>query len=261
MASGPRTPASQAPELELPRRISWSQHRAWLDHNWKAGIHVSTIAVTGDGKSYLMRHGLLPLWEDYRVLIIDSKGGRDETWQGYGQVVHAFPEAELRRRPGAEPGPRIYRLVVPGYEWRPEMKRDSDGVRRARAVVGQALSLVYQQGHWVLVIDETRSVTDSPEQFGLGLRGLVVNDWRMGRALDLTVLAGTQAPRYQPSEFYDQVGWLYIGPTLDGRSLDRLDEIGGDTQAIQAALPHLGEHEFLWVRRRTREMAIVRVGS
>lgn len=243
-----------------PRRISWSQHRAWLDHNWQAGIHVSIIAITGDGKSYLVRHGLLPLWEDgYRALVIDSKGGRDVTWQGYGQVVHRFPENELRGRPPEEQGPRVYRLVVPGYEWTPQMKRDSDGVRRARAVVGEALSLAYQQGNWLIVVDETRSLTDSPEQFGLGLRGLLVNDWRMGRALGITVVAGTQAPRFQPSEFYDQVGWLYIGPTLDGRSQDRLDEIGGDTQAIRAALPHLQEHEFLWVRRRTGEMAIVRV--
>lgn len=254
-------PASSRTEPELPRRISWSQHRAWLDHNWKSGIHVSLIAVTGDGKSYLIRRGLLPLWEQWRVLVVDSKGGRDETWQGYGQVVDRFPAQELRGQPPQDGQPRVYRLVVPGYEWSPHMKRDSDGVRRARLVVGEALNLAYQQGHWTIVIDETRAVTDSPEQFGLGLRGLLVTDWRMGRALDLTVVAGTQAPRYQPSEFYDQVGWLYIGPTLDGRSLDRLDEIGGDTEAIRAALPHLQEHEFLWVRRRTREMAIVRVGA
>jgi hypothetical protein len=253
-------PPGSETEVQLPPRIEWAQHRAWLDHHWLAGQHVSIIAPTGGGKSYLIRHGLLPLWEEYRVLIIDSKGGEDATWAGYGQVVHEFPAAERGGQPpDREQGPRIYRLISPGFEWSPALKRESDGLRRARTVVGSALDLAFRQRDWVIVADETRALTDSVASFGLGLRGLLEMIWQRGRALNVTLVAGTQAPRYVPSSFYDQPSLVYVGRTLDGRAQDRLDEIGGDTRAIQATMRALRRRDFLVVERDSGRMLITQV--
>lgn len=247
-----------ATEVETPRRIPWRQHQAWLDHNWHPGQHISIIAPTGGGKSYLIRHGLLPNWSDYRVLLIDVKGD-DPTYAGFGQVVSAVPEHERNNQPPQDRRERVYRLVVPEWDWQPG-KRDTAGLEKARTVAGHALSQTYRQGKWVVVLDETRALSDSTTAFGLGLRGLLENDWQRGRSREITVIAGTQAPRYVPSSFYDMPSVLYIGRILDGRARERLSEIGGDTKAIEAVIPNLRRYEWLVVERDTGNMTITMVG-
>lgn len=276
MPSVPRPPRPYVPSLrgqraetrppaELPPRVPWRVHAAWLDAHWHAGQHLSIIAPTGGGKSYLIRHGLLPLWshEDpqlsYRALIIDVKGD-DPTYAGYGIVTHGFPQQEEGGRPPQDQQTRVYRLVVPRFEWSPSLKRESEGVYRARTIVGNALDRCYAQGQWLVVIDETRALSDSIQNFGLGLRGLLENIWQRGRSREVTMIAGTQAPRYVPSSFYDQPSLMYIGRTLDDRARDRLSEIGGDTRIIEATMPVLQPRQFLVVERDTGRMGIVQVG-
>jgi hypothetical protein len=257
-------PPADSPELAaaaLPKRISWAQHRAWLDHNWHRGQHVSIIAATGDGKSYLVREGLLPLWADYRVLILDVKGD-DETLAGLGQLVHSFPAVEDNPQQQPPAGERVYRLLVPEFEWSPRSgskRRDSPGLRRAQEVAGTALHRCYQQGDWLIVLDEARAIVDNEQAFGLGLRGVVENIWQRGRSRGVALVSCTQQPLWMPSSFYSQPSVLYIARMLEPPT-NRLREIGGDTQLMRRTLPKLARYEFLVVERGGRT-GIVKVGA
>lgn len=251
-------------DLELPRekivvrRIPWRQHRAWLDHNWQSGQHVSIIVRTGGGKSYLVRYGLLPLWQLYRVLILDMKGGRDETLEGWGELVDEYPAREREAEDYQQPGERIYRLVVPEFEFNPR-KRDTEGMQKAREVAGKALDECYKAGHWLVYVDEAQPLCDSQNSYGLGLQGPLRQIWQRGRSRGVTLVAATQEPLWVPNVYYSQPTHLYIGAEVDPGS-EHLRDIGGDRRAVVAALAALRQHEFLFISREPRAMWITKVG-
>jgi|SRR5579884_1674875 len=245
--------------ITLPRRIPWRQHRAWLDQHWHAGQHVSIVAATGGGKSYLIRHGLLPLWRQYRTLLIDVKGD-DATYAGYGVPVTRIPEAELSRegpRPAGQ-GERLYRLIVPEFEYQPG-RPDRVGLRKAQEVAGRAIDQAYKSGLWVVVLDEARAVVDSPQSFGLGLRGLVENIWQRGRSRGVTLIAATQQPLWMPSSFYTQPSLIYLSRMLEPPT-EHFREVGGNSRVIREVVTRLERYEFLVIERDSGRMAIVRVG-
>lgn len=243
-----------ATELAPAARIPWAQHRAWLDHNWAAGMHVSVVVATGGGKSHLVRHGLLPLWEDYRVLLFDVKGD-DPTLGGWGQVVHGYPEQEERQP--QDDRQRLYRLVVPEWEFDPH-RRSTGGLDRARREAGGALDRAYKAGRWVLDLDEARAFTDNVSEFGLGLRGVVENIWVRGRSREVTLVACTQQPVWMPSSFYSQPALIYIGAEVDLAN-DHLRDIGGDRDQLRRAVAQLQQFEFVAVYRRPpRQLWIVK---
>lgn len=224
-------------------KVKWEEHVDALDEAWEPGEHASVIAPTGEGKSWIMRH-LLELWTQDRVLLIDVKGD-DELWtRGDFMTVSEFPtwwqQDRAKRR-----GRQWYRLVLP-----PPTER-----QKARQVVHQALNHAYKAGNWVIVIDETRAITDTRPP-ALALNGHLDAIWLRGRSRRITLIAATQAPRWVPSSFYDQPRRLWIGYVGDGRARDRLDEIGGDTRQLVEEVNHLQEHEFVYATRR--QMYIVK---
>jgi hypothetical protein len=245
-----------------PYRVPWSQHRSWLDHHWFPGQHVSVVGVTGGGKSYLVRHGLLPLWRHHRVLIVDVKGD-DPSLSGVGQVVSGLPAEEGpqgRFHGERDPDqPRWYRLVVPEWDFEAG-KRQTSGLERAQRVAGETLHEAYLQGDWVLVLDEARAITDPTNTFGLGLRGVAENIWQRGRSRRVTLIACTQQPLWMPSSFYSQPSLVYLGRMLEPPTA-HFREIGGDTRLIRNLVPLLGRWEWLFVERDSGRMSIVKVGG
>lgn len=237
-------------------RISWKQHRSWLDHNWKAGQHVSVVTKTGGGKSYLVRNGLHPLWIAYRTLIFDLKGD-DETLAGWGEPVDGYPGREIQAEDEAQRGERTYRLLVPEFEFNPE-KHHTEGLKKARRVAGMALDRTYKEGKWLVILDETQPFADNQNAFGLGLQGLLRQIWQRGRSREVTLIACTQEPLWMPGPFYSQCSFIYIGQEVDPKA-EHLQSIGGSQKAIRAGIEALEEHEFLFVSRTPREYAIVKV--
>ncbi|HJS94527.1 MAG TPA: hypothetical protein VJ741_09700 [Solirubrobacteraceae bacterium] len=254
----PASNTSTGDEAAVAPRIPWAQHRAWLDHHWEAGMHVSGVVQTGGGKSYLTRYGLLPLWTDYRTLYFDVKGD-DPTLAGLGRPVREFPDEERGSGPQDDES-RIYRLLVPEWEF-DASRRSTGGLERARRVAGGALDRAYKQGDWLLVLDETRAFTDTANEFGLGLRGVVENIWQRGRSRRVTLIALTQQPVWMPSSFYSQCTLMYVGAEVD-LSNEHMRDIGGDRDALRRAVSELREHEFVAIYRRPpRQMWITKVAA
>lgn len=224
--------------------IPWEDHREILADTWDAREtpHVSIIGVTGGGKSYLWRNGLLPLLREERVLIIDVKHD-DASLADIPNVsrIHKIPHALRRKiRDDAE----IYQLLA--------VNRDQ---------VREALTTAYREGNWTIILDETRAITDKSP--GFSLAGETDAIWLRGRSRGVSLVAATQAPRFVPASFYEQASHIYIGPILDKRARRRLQEIGGDSDAIDKYLGLLRRYEYLYVgplnESGRREMHITKV--
>jgi hypothetical protein len=184
------------------------------------------MGQNGAGKSYLIVHGLLPLAVDDRVLIIDNKGD-DPVLNAAG----AKPIRQLPRRMSrvtfddGKPKSQWYRLVV------------YDELARAQDQVGNAIQQVYSEGEWLVVVDETRAVSD-PRSPGLGLQPELDRLWLRGRSRRIPVIASTQAPRWVPSSFYDQCQFVWCSRIRDDKAHQRIMEIGSMTRAH---IPHIAQ--------------------
>ena len=218
---GPLVPPEGGPtriEARSWRSVADYVHGEWLPDT---SPHHAVVAQTRAGKSTLIRHGILPLVAHDRVLILDSKGGNDATWAGCGRPVSRFPSKLLRRaRENDEPREHWYRLVIPL-----EHTAGRTAVR-GREVVADALDKVIREGQWVVVVDETRHITDATNP-GLNLRGPYEQLLLRGGSHGVMVISGTQAPRWVPSSFYDSAGFAWFGHLRDRVAHKRILEVGG----------------------------------
>lgn len=242
-------------------RVEWDVFAAHLHEEWKAGEHASLFAPTDGGKTHFIRFGLLPFWWRYPVLWLKFKP-RDSTLDGMRNRVPDYPGWDRRFKyrhraldsPDWDKDPEHFIVELPTYEWKAGAA--SEGVRRAREAAGKCLDRAYHEGGWVIVLDEVRAFSDV-EPPALQLRPLLENNWQRGRSQPLTVIAATQQPANAPSSMYDQPRWVFLGRQLDMGRHERIGEIGGNTEAIEAALPGLQHREFIAVDRREGDMWIV----
>lgn len=183
------------------------------------------MGQNGSGKSHLIVYGLLPLCTDDKVCIIDSKNDPTDPIASSGaRTVRRLPTKRQRLiQDDGKPKSAWYRLPV----W--------DEVSRAQDQVGAALQQMYDEGDWVVVIDETRAISD-PKSPGLGLQPELDRLWLRGRSRHVAVIASTQAPRWVPSSFYDQCQFVWCSRIRDDRAHQRIMEIGSMTRAH---IPHI----------------------
>lgn len=226
--------ATDATPDQYPWR-PWSQVRALVNKMWDPENipHHSIIAQTRGGKSYLAVNGILELCRNDRVLIIDTKG--DDPSTQVGKVVKSLPKhtwySAMGRRQD-KPYEKWYRLVAP---------KDR---RRAHDMVGEALDTAYDEGEWVVYIDEAWEVTGRGEE-GLGLEGMMNMLWRKGGYRHVSVVAGTQTPVAVPRLFYDQAGFAWVGCIRDEDRQKRLLEIGGLSKKDLPILSTLRRRQWL----------------
>ena len=221
------------------QRVSWEHTRLRLDQFWTASEspHHSIIGLTGSGKSYLVRHGILPLATWDRVLIIDVKGD-DPTLRGLGKPVTRIPHHIWRssRQLMQEKRPKDnwFRLVV-----------TDQGLKAAHAQVHEAFKRVWTEGEWVVVIDEVRALVDTPSGMGLGHKGWWTQLMLRGRSKGISVINLTQEPSWVPSAFYTQPSFLWLGRVEDERAHKRISEVGA-SRGLMPVLPTIPKRKFLY---------------
>lgn len=256
----------QKPSVDIPR-VPWEVFDKWLAKNLEGGEHISIFASTGDGKTHLIRHGLLPHFQRDPVLILDVKRDRG-TLSGIGKIIQGFPTWDQRlkyriRKHNSNKwkrDPEWYRLQPPMYRWSEQPRQENREWRKARNAVGTAVDKVMHEGGWCLVADDVALITDT-RQPSLNLAAPMRNVWKMGRDRPVTLIAATQQPAGAPSEMYDQPTHLFLGGSEDERRHERLAEIGGNRKLLTETVNTLQEKEFLYVHGRKtngrRIMAIV----
>lgn len=170
--------------------------------------HHVVFGTTGSGKSYLIRYGILPIREDARTLILDLKGGRDPLWSGYGQPVTQLPAGFAHAGDG--PARMRYRLIVDR----------ADAKRQVRRALDQVLS----EGHCVVVIDESKTIS---QVGGLALGAQLEALINEGRGLGVTVVLGAQSAAWAMPAVKDQAGALWIGRQRNAKAARELADIAG----------------------------------
>lgn len=190
----------------------------------KSGVHIALLGTTRGGKTTVAtgggnsERGLLRHFED--ALILDTTGDPGAI-SDYGKPFSKF---------GAIRGHR--RLTV------------GDMTIDTKRKVHNAISKAVKQGNVAIYADELRQLCDK-KYFGLG----PVMDylWLFTAKRGISVIGGSQAPRWLPGAFYDQSKLHLVFGVRDKRSRMRLSEIGGDTETLMETIPTLQRYEFAHV--------------
>lgn len=200
-------------------RVQGRMMRHW--DPFERNPHVAVYGITGSGKSHLIRYGILPLRRYSRTVVIDAKDDRDSVWSGYGRAVSELPEEFFKS--GDKEHPASWRLVVDR--------------RNAQTQLRKAFEQIRDEGHCVVVIDESRSITDR-EQAGLG--SVVENIILEGRGLGITVIMGAQSTAWAVSALKDQPACTFIGQTSGQKQALTLAELvdhGRDLSPVISQIP------------------------
>lgn len=234
----------------------WESVQSRVGKNWKPidNPHHTIIGQTGSGKSFLIRHGILPLVKFDHVLILDVKGG-DPTLAGCGLPVKKLPSQEFdwkglfvgKREP--KPEQHWFRLMVP------DDPRDRTAARKS---VENALMTCYEQGSWVIVCDELRHLTDPKPPF-LGLGPIVEHMWLKGRSRNISIIGASQEPRWLPGSFYSQGSFFWLGRIMDDRAHLRMTEIGGLTRKHIPQIASIPKRHWLYLSDGGDDTAITTV--
>lgn len=218
--------------------VPWPQIRSRLLSLWRIdqSPHHSVIGLTGSGKSYLCRYGILEtcIWD--RVLFIDGKGD-DATIRGLGKVVNDFPNKAMRSAKQLmhddSRRENWYRLVT------------SRDFARARQQVKHALESVMKEGNWIVVVDELRYITDTREP-GLNLAPQWEAIMLRGRSRGVGLVNLTQEPRWVRGSFYTQPSFMWISRVEDEAAQKRISEIGS-SRALMEHLPLIPKKRFIYM--------------
>lgn len=206
---------------------------------WRQGEHVALVGPTGRGKTTL---ALSLLWLRKWVTIFGTKPA-DSTLEamtrlGYKKIRAWPPPSDENRRVILWP-----RWITP-----------ADNARQRQAIT-TALASIWRQGRWCLFVDDVQYL-DKTLGLGRELQAL----WVQARALDVSLVAGTQRPRHVPLEMWSQSTHFFIWKATDADDLRRIAGIGGvDPDIIRGAVRSLeGVHDCVYVNARTEAVAITR---
>lgn len=179
-------------------RIQGRMVRFW--DPFERNPHIAIFGTTGTGKSHLIRYGILPLRQYSRTVVIDVKDNRDSVWAGFGKPVTELEPAFFLT--GDKDHPTIWRLIVDRRNAQAQLRRVFDQIR--------------SEGHCLIVVDESRSITER-EQIGLG--SVVENLILEGRGIGVTLIMGAQSTAWAVSALKDQPAVMFIGPSAGDQPL------------------------------------------
>lgn len=232
---------TELPETDL-YELPWAEFdRLW---KWRQGEHVTMIGPTGRGKTTL-ETAILPR---RKYVVFFSTKAIDSTQEklkrlGY-KVIHSAAEIHPEAAPLA-----ILRPPWPENVSAKQLKQIHAEVFR------EALMRVFREGRWTVVLDEARYITHD-----LQLESECQLLWLQGRSLGISVVAGTQRPRWIPLEAYDQASHLFFFKDTDRPNVERVAEMAGlNRMAVQEIVPRLDLHELLYANRNTDELVTTQV--
>lgn len=220
---------------------------AWVPMTGQA--HVLVLGANGAGKTGLITRVIYPLLARERTLSLDVKGD-DPMWTGYGAPVESL--AAGMHGDGDGPAGCWWRLVADPLDDR------SAAVRAARS----ALRTARAEGHLILVVDETRAVTDGDPQ--LGLKADLEDALQRGRSRNLRVIGAAQSTEYMTASMRNQWACAFIGALRDDRAIQRALELAGLWHAKDVYLPVVRDmppRTWLYVDRAEGRPAIGLVRS
>lgn len=218
--------------------VPWSE---FLDgFRWGSGEHVALIGPTGSGKTNLA-FWLLP---QHKYLVMLATKPRDKSLTAFGKS-HGFKIYKEWPNVSAKQAPR--RVIWPKAS-------DIHSDKAQQAVFFHALNTIYRQGGWTVYMDELFYMVQV-----LGLGKVVKVYLLQARAMDISLVVGSQRPSWIPVEVYDQSTHLFFWRDNDERNLNRLSGISWrSANLIRQIIADLPRYHVLYINTRTGDMAITR---
>jgi hypothetical protein len=234
--------------VSIPTR-SWKLVQRRVDSLWQPQFapHHSIFGQNGAGKSHLIVHGLLPLCVYDNVAIFDNKGDDPVLDASGARPVRRLPSRIRRSLDNQNRKAGWFRIVA------------HDDINHAQDQFGRALEQIYNEGNWIVVLDETRAISD-PRSPGLGLQPLLDRLWLRGRSRRICVIASTQAPRWVPTSFYDQCQFSWSSRIRDDRAHQRIMEIGSMTRAHIPHIASIRKRRWLYMDDEEEETWLAETG-
>ena len=118
------------------------------------------------------------------------------------------------------------------------------------------LAEIFKSGNQIVYIDEAAYFEAKPPN-GLGLGSALDQYWRESRKLGVSLWAGTQRPVNVSRSMWSEPYWLLMFRPQDDEDLKVLADRSGQRDLVRDVLPTLGAHEFLLLRRRPDEFAVI----
>jgi hypothetical protein len=214
----------------LVPEIPFSKVQGRLNRLWdpfERNSCMVAFGAQGSGKSHLIRYGVLPLAEQSRIVLIDMKEKSDKVWHGFGKEVDVLPPAFF------DTGNEEYR-----FAWRVVINPAT-----AKSQLRQLFAQLTGEGHCVIVMDETREITER-EQLGLGsdVEKLITKT----RSLGTSVILGAQSSAWAVSALKDQPAVMWIGSTSGEESALALAKLAGPGRPLLPVVKRIPPRSFLY---------------
>lgn len=217
---------------------TWHAVRDYVNKAWDPENcpHHVIVGLTGSGKTYLTINGILkPMCSNDRVLVIDTKQD-DPLLMSVGKPIKHLPRDPWYTNYNQRDKPERwwYRLVV------------SENPKEGHDQMVTALNQVYEQGDWVVVVDEAFDVSsrESP-YFSRSLFGVVQKIQRKGRTRRVSMISATQEPVGVARIFFSQASFAWMGRVRDEERQKRLGQIGGMTRHELPLIASLQRRQWL----------------
>lgn len=229
------------------------QRDFFLSQVWRyrEGEHVSFLAPTGGGKTYLANQLLARTATADRPAVTLVMKPRDKTTrlfmkQNRYRRVQSWPPNPVGEfwRPEKPPG----YVVWPKHRFDPDID-DPEHYRIFRTAILDC----YKRGKRIVFADEVYSLVHE-----LGLRRELITLWTKGRSMEAGLWGATQRPRDVPLHMYSQAEHLFLANDPDKSARDRFGEIGGvDPRLVADAVAQLPRYWWLYIRREDRVMCVI----
>lgn len=248
--TSPRTGRRDQALAAPPPRVDWDSLSADLMRAWgyPRGVwhpeHMEILGPSGSGKSYFlvtvldMRAAL----RGAHVVYVATKPA-DDTISSLGwPIVTSWPPNEWKQE---------NRHVI---YWAKAPTLDAEGLKKQKAAVQNLLEkLWHPNANIIVVLDEIAYIEQD-----LGLRVIIRRYYREGRALGITIVAGTQRAQGVSRFMHSESEWTVCFRPKDEEDAERVAQILGNKRYFVDVLMSLDreKREFLLVHNLTGEAYI-----
>jgi len=111
--------------------------------------------------------------------------------------------------------------------------------------VRAALEQIQDEGHCVVIADETRALTDG-DGTNMGAKALVEALLIRGGSRNISLVLASQSSSYATSSVKDQGAFVWVGATRDTAGQERIAQILGQPKSFAATLRSIPKRTFLY---------------